>query len=724
MSKTFKKRIKEAVENPTLKTALDRAESAYSKAREEAFEGIDFERLRCDLRTRKDAALADIPALFARFKSEAERVGTVVHQAANAEEARQIVLKLAQERGVKNVVKSKSMLTEEIELNPALIKAGMSVVETDLGEWICQLAGEKPSHFTAPAIHKTREQIAELFEKATGKPVESDIPSLVGVARREIRQAFIDADMGISGANIAIAETGTIVIVSNEGNARLVTSLPDIHVALVGYEKLMPSIDDAAAVIKLLSKSGTGQKMTSYVSFITGPSRTSDIEKTLTLGCHGPKEVHIIFVDNGRFTMLNDPDFRDALCCVKCGACLAVCPVYRSVGGHVFGYTYVGGIGAILAAFHAGLDEAEDIINICAACRRCTTYCPSNIQVPDIIARLRRKLVESHGQPMFQKLLLRYLLGNPALFDKALNMGSKAQPFLDIAKSFPVPILSSLKDLPPLAKISMRSILPEVIPAKIEKKGTVAVFPGCAVDYIRPDVGVAAVDALASAGWEVRFPRNQGCCGMPALMKGDEATARSLSEHNLAVDDFRSADYIITFCPTCTMALKNDLPRLIGSDSPDHAAAMEISGKVRDFTCFMLDTMNEPDCNLRMTNLGLKAAYHDSCHGKHGLGIVQEPKDLLGLCGCDITELPESCCGFAGTFSASFPEVSDSIFKRRYEGLAASGASAVITNCPGCMIQLASRLEAMGSKMTVLHVAEVIDAALGASGSEDAPSEP
>ena len=161
MSKTFKKRIKEAVENSTLKTALDRAESAYSKAREEAFEGIDFERLRCDLRARKDAALADIPALFARFKFEAERVGTVVHQAANADEARQIVLKLAQERGVKNVVKSKSMLTEEIELNPTLIKAGMSVVETDLGEWICQLAGEKPSHFTAPAIHKTREQIAD-----------------------------------------------------------------------------------------------------------------------------------------------------------------------------------------------------------------------------------------------------------------------------------------------------------------------------------------------------------------------------------------------------------------------------------------------------------------------------------------------------------------------------------------------------------------------------------
>lgn len=723
-TRRFRKRIREAVDNPVLKTALDRAESAYSKARGEAFEGVDFERLSRELRVRKDAALADIPALFERFRREAERVGTCVHQAADAEEARRIVVSLAMERGVKSIVKSKSMLTEEIELNPALIQAGMSVVETDLGEWICQLAGEKPSHFTAPAIHKTREQIADLFAKATGKPVDADIPSLVAVARREIRQAFIDADMGISGANIAIAETGTIVIVSNEGNARLVTSLPEIHVAIVGYEKLMPSIDDAAAVIKLLSKSGTGQKMTSYVSFITGPSRTSDIEKTLTLGCHGPKEVHIIFVDNGRLAMLDDPDFREALCCIKCGACLAVCPVYRSVGGHVFGHTYVGGIGAILTAFHAGLDEAEDIINICAGCRRCISFCPSKIAVPDLIAKLRRKLVEAHGQPILQRLILQYLLGNPDLFNTAVGMGRRMQPILDAMKPLPVPMLSGLKNAPALAKVSLRDSLPAVTEAVGVRKGTVTLFVGCAVDYIHPEVGASAVKSLARAGWEVRLPRGLGCCGIPALSKGDEKTARSLAHHNAGIVELQSADYIITLCPTCAMALKHDLPRLIGADSPDYGIAEGISGKVRDFTCFMLDEIGKTDSALPTAKGGMKVFYHDSCHGKHGLGISAEPRELLGFCGCEVTDAPESCCGFAGTFSISYPEISESIFRRRYDAIASSGADAVVTDCPGCLIQLRNRLGSMGSEMKVLHIAQVTDSVLISPDSEAPPSAP
>ncbi|MHB1000102.1 MAG: L-lactate dehydrogenase (quinone) large subunit LdhH [Armatimonadota bacterium] len=707
----FKKQVSRAVKNKSLKTALDRAATAYDKARPIAFEDIDFEACRSNLRACKESSLQDIGALFEKFKREAEMVGVKVHQAADADEANRIVLELTKTYGAKKIVKSKSMLSEEIELNRNLEASGLMVTETDLGEWICQLAGERPSHFTAPAIHKTREEIAELFTKATGREAKADIPELVGIARREMRQAFIEADMGISGANIAIAETGTLVIVSNEGNARLVTSLPEVHVALVGYEKLVPSIDEAVAVIKLLSKSATAQKMTSYVSFITGPSRTSDIEKTLTLGCHGPKELHIIFVDNGRLAMLDDPDFREALCCVKCGACLAVCPVYRSVGGHVFGHTYVGGIGAILAAFHAGLDQAEDIINICASCRRCTSYCPSKISVPDMILKLRSRLTDAHGQPWMQKFILKYLLGNPERLNSAVSLGKRFQPLLDIVKPLPVPMLAGLKNAPSLADKPLRERLPDLSPAHGTKRGTVALFPGCAIDYVYPEIGESAAKVLTGMGWEVRYPKGQGCCGVPALTKGDADTARSLACHNVNIPEFQSSDYIITACPTCAMALKHEFIRLLGPDSPDAEAASVVAGKVRDFSEFLVNVIGVTADNFEGGASGQMVTYHDPCHARHGLGIIEEPRELLKLAGYEITELPDpgSCCGFAGTFSLTFPEVSESVYRRKYESIKATGASIVATDCPGCLIQLRGRLHESDSEIKVLHTAEIIN---------------
>ncbi|HOK55444.1 MAG TPA: lactate utilization protein B, partial [Armatimonadota bacterium] len=389
--------IKRAVQDEKLKVALDRSATAYSAARSEAMADVDFLAHQDRVREVKERSVSRLMELVELFKKEAERVGVVVYEAKDAADANAYVTRLAHERGVKLAVKSKSMLTEEIGLNAHLEASGVKVVETDLGEWIIQLAGEKPSHFTQPAVHKTREQVAELFSKVTGEKLDSDIPTLVNVARKQLRQAFIDADMGISGANILIAETGTIVIVANEGNDRLVTTLPPVHVAVVGYEKLVESMDDAVEILKLLSKSGTGQKATAYVSFITGPSRTTDIEKTLALGVHGPKEVHVVLVDGGRLQMLQDEKMREALYCIKCGACLNVCPTYRSVGGHVYGNSYVGGIGAVLTAFHQSLDAAEPTLALCSGCRTCTSVCPSRIDIPSLTNELRSRLVEKNG---------------------------------------------------------------------------------------------------------------------------------------------------------------------------------------------------------------------------------------------------------------------------------------------------------------------------------------
>ena len=708
----FRKRIRSAVNDPNLKVALDRAAAAYAQARRESFEGVDFERLRTELREYKDASLRRAPELLEQFRREAERVGVQVHEAANAEEANDIALDLVRSHGARKIVKSKSMLSEEIGLNAHLLAAGLDVTETDLGEWICQLANERPSHFTAPAIHKTREEIAELFARVTNEDVGSDIPTLVELARREIRESFIEADVGISGANIAIAETGTLVIVSNEGNARLVTSLPEVHIALVGHEKLVPSIDEATAVIKLLARSGTGQKMTSYVSFITGPSRTSDIEKTLTLGCHGPRELHVIFVDNGRLRLLEDPEFREALFCVKCGACLSACPVYRSVGGHVFGHTYVGGIGAILAAFHAGLDEAEDIVNICSACGRCMSYCPVKIDIPRMILGLRRKLLEANGQPFLERVILAKVLRDPARLDSAVRLAQRAQKVFMPGGSLPFPLdhFGVVGNLPMLADKPLRERLPEVSKHKGRKRGTVAFYPGCMVNYAYTEIGEAVADVLARLGWDVLLPEGQGCCGIPALVKGDAETARELARHNVNISGFRTAEYVITACPTCAAALKGQFAALLVGEPADVRAAGELADKVHDFCEFLVKVAKVGPDNFKKRKPGAAVTYHDPCHAKHGLGIFEEPRKVLALAGYELMEMadPDACCGLAGSHSISYPEISESILKRKLESVAAAGASILATDCPGCILQLRKGVQGLSNPPTVLHTAQIV----------------
>ena len=713
-TRDFKKRVISAAADPNLNTALERATGAYAKSRQAAFEGCDIDALRLRLRECKELSLNAIPQLFERFKKEAEAVSVKVHQASGAEDACRIVGEIAREHGVRSIVKSKSMVTEEIELNKHLISLGMEVTETDLGEWICQLAGERPSNLTIPAIHKTREQVAEIFSKAVGEPVSPDIPALVAVARKEIRQKFIDADMGISGANIAIADTGTIVIVSNEGNARLVTSLPDVHVAVVSYDKLVPSIDEATAILKMLSKSGTGQKMTSYVSFITGPSRTSDIEKTLTLGCHGPKEMHVVFVDNGRKELLANKDFREAMYCIKCGACLSVCPVYRSVGGHVFGHLYFGGIGAVLEAFLSGLESAENLADICSTCGRCKSYCPAGIDVPGMIAKLRERIAKEKGQPLIQRLALKGVLGCPERFNLAVKLSRSVQQLLlPNAKKVPnLPAPASrytgFRSLPLLAEKPLSEVVPERSPAIGATRGTVAFFPGCVIENIYPEIGKAVVDALSGLGWEVHIPGGQGCCGIPALLKGDKKTAQNLALHNIHLGGMAEADYVITACATCSKAFREDFARLLHGDAS--AAAEDIAKKTLDFSEFMVKVCGVSKAQIENTGQGEEVTYHDPCHARHGLGIIEEPRTLLSLAGYNISEMPNSdaCCGFAGSFTLSYPEVSHSMLKRKLESAKSAGAQILATDCPGCLMQLRGGIERAGLNIRAAHTAELI----------------
>jgi iron-sulfur cluster protein len=667
---------------------------------------VDFEALREDVRELKERSISRLPELVTRFKSEAEKVGVVVHEARNAAQARLIVEQIAAERGAKLIVKSKSMLTEEIELNAHLEKSGMRVVETDLGEWIIQLAGDKPSHFTQPATHMTKEQVAALFSKKLGREIPADIPSLVETARVELRQAFVDADMGISGANIAIAETGSIVVIANEGNDRLVTTLPPVHVAVVGYEKLVETFDDAAKILKLLAKSGTGQKLTAYTSFITGPSRTTDIEKALAIGVHGPREVHVVLVDNGRLAMSSDDELAEAAYCIKCGACLNVCPVYRTIGGHVYGNSYMGGIGALLTAFHRSLDASEETLALCAGCRRCESVCPAKIDTPSMTNALRRRLVEQNGLGVVGKLLLRGVLRNPDVLRKGVGLLRTLQkPVARCGRIAWAPFVPGFRTNPAVADRTLHDILPERTEAVGSRKARVTLYAGCVADFIYPEIGESAAQVMSNYGAEVLFPHAQACCGAPALYSGDFETARELATRNIDVLLQDDPDAIVTVCPTCAVVLKEEFPQLLAGTDFEEKAAL-LASKVRDFSEFAATTLQ-----IEAAGRSVKATYHDPCHQVRGIGGGECSREVLGRSGVDLVEMPESdiCCGCAGSYAMKYPDISASILERKIANIESVEPEVVVTDCPGCIMQIRGGLEKRGQKIRVCHTAELIN---------------
>ena len=372
-----KKIIRQKIHDSFLRTALKNFAAQYPVARARAFEGDDFEALRDRISSARESALRDLPDLVERFRQSAEKAGATVHVCGSPEEARSAILDIIRDKGADCLVKSKSMTSEEIRLNPYLEKAGIRCLETDLGEWIIQLAGERPSHMVMPAIHKNREEVAALFSRETGRDCPADIPALVETARETLREGFLTARVGLSGANAALADSGTICIVTNEGNGRLVTTLPETHIALIGMEKIVPTLNEALDILAILPKNATGQKITSYVSLIRGPSDGRDL--------------HIVLLDNGRRELAADPRFSEALKCVKCGACANVCPVYEIVGGHVFGHIYVGGIGLVLTPFFHGNENARDILGLCIGCRRCNEVCAAKIDIEGLILDLRER---------------------------------------------------------------------------------------------------------------------------------------------------------------------------------------------------------------------------------------------------------------------------------------------------------------------------------------------
>nr|WP_106765871.1 LutB/LldF family L-lactate oxidation iron-sulfur protein [Paenibacillus faecalis] len=360
------------------------------------------------------------------FAENARANGVHVHFADTAEEAVTLSLQIAERKGAKSVVKSKSMVSEELHLNKALESIGIEAVETDLGEYIIQLADEAPSHIIIPAIHKNRHQIAELLSKEAGKTLPPDTSVLAGFVRNKLREKFLDADIGMTGCNFAIAETGSIVLFENEGNARMVTTLPKTQITLMGMERIIPSWSDLEVMATLLPRSATGQKLTVYMSGITGPRREQDGD--------GPEEMHVIIIDNGRSLQLGDPEFQELLHCIRCGACLNACPVYRQIGGHAYGGTYSGPIGAVLTpALKKNVAEWDDIANASSLCGACYEACPVKIPLHDMLVYLRRRKVEAGLGNKAEGAAMKgfaSVMGSSRKYRRAIRLGKLGQKLI------------------------------------------------------------------------------------------------------------------------------------------------------------------------------------------------------------------------------------------------------------------------------------------------------
>jgi L-lactate dehydrogenase complex protein LldF len=455
MSAVFDRKIHQTLADANLQLAIYTSTGRLKDKRTESVAAAalpDYQELRTQANVLKKHAIENLDYYLEEFERNLEAHGGKVVYCKDGTEVSDFVLGLAKDRGVRLIVKSKSMTSEEVDLNERLEHHGLESVETDLGEYILQLAHERPYHIVAPALHKTRFDVAAIFEKELHVAYETVPEKLSQIARGVLRQKFLDAGIGISGANFLVADSGAVVIVENEGNARLTTTAPGIHIAIAGIEKVIPRAQDLAVFLKLLARSATGQALSVYTSFLSGPRRGGEID--------GPDEFYVVLLDNGRTKLLPDRAKRQSLYCIRCAACLNTCPVYRKIGGHSFPWVYSGPIGAIITPQFMGVSHEPGLPFASSLCGACAEVCPVKIDIPQVLLDLRSDVKKSETREKKNRLekfsyrMFAWMMTHPRVYAFAGWMARHAP----VIKVGPVRAWTSQRELPPMPRQSFREM--------------------------------------------------------------------------------------------------------------------------------------------------------------------------------------------------------------------------------------------------------------------------
>jgi len=687
--------ITASIENPKQRDALYRCMKRGRDTRSFRLStlpgGAEF---RNEVKAVKDRCIENQEALLEKFTKNAEARGVSVFVAKDAKDAIAYCIGVAQKHGAKTVSKSKSLTTEEIEINRDLEAAGLGVVETDLGELIIQLVDEKPYHLVFPSVHKMQADVAEIFAKATGKPVEAKIESIMPVVRAYLRPIFLNTDIGMTGANIGVAENGAIAIETNEGNGRLVSGIGKVHICVMGLEKIVDTMDDAMLMVLAHPVSASGQLPTTYVTWMAGRN---------PLGADGAaRESHIVILDNGRRKMREDPLMREALNCIRCGACMNICPTYGVVGGHSFGHIYPGPMGLPWTAAVHGQDIAADFADLCVSCGLCKEICPAQIDMPLMIAEIKHKDHEKNPPSLTNKLLM--------AAERAALLGSAFAPVSNWALTNPVFRLALEKfagidrrrEIPPFARNTLRKRWAKRKPVK-NAKHKVAFFHDIFANHNRPELGMAALERLERLGCEVVLPE-QRACGYPYISYGDMDAARAVAAYNVEkFFPYAEQGYaIIATEPTAAYCLSVTYPKLL----PENPKAKAVAAQSREYFNYLLEIEGGAETGLLA---GRRFGFHCSCH-QRPLGVGEEAMAWVRKQGAHI-ELVESgtCCGMAGTFGMKHGalgyELANAVGKPLFDAFANANVEGIVSESSVCALHLKE-----GTGLKVYHPLELLGA--------------
>ncbi len=706
----LKKEIQHALDNSTLSRTLGNFCKTYPERRLNAYSDVNFDEVQAQIKEVKTYAAQHVDEMIEKFTANCEKRGGHVFVAKTTDEAMEFVRNLVKEKGVKSIIKSKSMASEEIHMNKVLGDDGVLVQETDLGEFIISLEENTPVHMVMPALHLNKEEVADLFTDYTKTKNEPIISEEVKTARRVMREKFITADMGVSGANVAVAETGTVFTMTNEGNGRMVGTLPKIHLYVFGIEKFVDKLTDARHIFKALPRNGTAQRLTAYLSLYTGATQVVTDKETDEKEA---KEFYTVILDDpGRRQILEDKEFSQIFNCIRCGACLDVCPAFALVGGHVYGSkVYTGGIGTLLSHFLVDEERASQIQNICLQCGRCKEVCGGGIPVTDLIMKLREKTVAENPEPV--KKFALDAVSNRKLFHSMLRIAAVAQePFSKgkpMIRHLPLFLngLTKGRSFPTIAQVPFRDEFPELEQNVENPKGKIALFAGCLLDFVYTDLAKDVIRNLNSIGYYVDMPMDQGCCGCPASSLGDVENAKLQAEMNIEAMHAGDYDYIVSACPSCTHQLKK-YQEFFEEGSELYNKAKELGDKAFDF-CKLFHMLG--GVSGEGDGKEMKVTYHDSCHLCRSLKVVNEQRELLTTTpGVELVEMKDhdNCCGFAGSYSVLYPELAAQMLDKKIENIKDTGADTVAVDCPGCMMQIRGGIDARGLDIKVKHTAEIL----------------